>query len=369
MPCRDDAASVNWIRSNEALAEAVASWGNVIGLDTEFQRTDTFFPLPGLYQVIADERVYLLDPLLIDDWSGFVELLENPQVVLIMHACSEDLELMRHHMGAIPSNIFDTQVANAFLSTDFSTSYANLVAARLERELPKHETRSNWLQRPLTSQQLRYAAEDVIYLPELYRVLRAGLRELGRESWFEEMMRERGRYQLNDPEQHYQNNKVAWRLSGGDLAVLQALTAWRERQAMDEDIPRNRVVRDEHLLEFSRMPALSAQQVADTLPKSVARRYTEALIAEHSRGREQPELPRLEAPLSQAQGALGKKLRTIARDQAETLEMSQELLARKRDIEACIRHYRSTGELSPEYSGWREPLVGAAFRQTLEQQA
>jgi ribonuclease D len=114
---------------------------------------------------------------------------------------------------------------------------------------------------------------------------------------------------------------------------------------------------------------LSAQQVADTLPKSVARRYTEALIAEHSRGREQPELPRLEAPLSQAQGALGKKLRTIARDQAETLEMSQELLARKRDIEACIRHYRSTGELSPEYSGWREPLVGAAFRQTLEQQA
>jgi len=367
MPCRDGAASAQWITSNAELADAVAGWGNVIGLDSEFQRTDTFYPLPGLYQVIAGERIYLLDPLCIDDWSEFVELLENPAVTLIMHACSEDLELLRHHMGAIPTNVFDTQIAHAFLSTSFSVSYANLVAEMLGHELPKHETRSDWLQRPLTEQQLRYASEDVVYLPELYRRLRRGLQLKDREDWFRQLMAERGRFQLNDPDSHYQNNKAAWRLNGEDLAVLQALTAWRERCAMEEDVPRNRVVRDEHLLEFARIDELTIEAVRDVLPKSVARRYGEQLVAEHRQGRELPALQRLAQPLSQAQGELSKKLRKIAKAEAQALEFSPELLSRKRDIEACIRHFKDTGELSDEYSGWREPLVGDAFRLVLEQ--
>ena len=242
MPCKADAPSAEWIDSNDALAETVATWGNVIALDTEFLRSDTFFPLPGLYQVNAGGRIYLLDPLRIDDWSGFVELLENPAVVVVMHACSEDLELMRHHMGAIPTTVFDTQVANAFVSRDFSTSYARLVSELLGEDLGKHETRSDWRARPLSERQIRYATEDVVYLPALYQVLQTRLQDLGREGWFAELMNDRGRYVPSDPEQYYRNNKRAWKLSGEDLAVLQRLTAWRERTAMTDDVPRKRIV-------------------------------------------------------------------------------------------------------------------------------
>lgn len=366
MPCKVDAASANWITDDEGLAATVASWGNVIGLDTEFIRTDTFFPMPGLYQIIAGDQIYLLDPLTINDWSGFVELLENPQVVIVMHACGEDLELMRHHMGAIPTNIFDTQVAHAFLSTNFSTSYAKLVSELLGEDLDKHETRSNWRARPLTDDQIGYACEDVIYLPELYRVLREGLRNSGREGWFTEMMRDRGRYHPGDPDQHYRNNKRAWRLAGEELAVLQRLTAWRERLAMTEDVPRKRIVWDEHLLDFARELELTEQTVRDTVPKTIAERYGKQLMAEHRQGREEDPLPRLEQPLSARQAEVGKKLRDVARTSAEGLALSPELLARKRDIEECLRHFLATGELSEAYSGWRQALVGEEFQAILQ---
>lgn len=369
MPCKADAASVNWITSDSELAAATAGWGSVICLDTEFLRTDTFFPLPGLYQVQAENQIFLLDPLTINDWSGFVELLENPQVVIVMHACGEDLELMRHHIGAIPTNIFDTQVAYAFVSTSFSTSYANLVSSLLEVDLPKHETRSDWRQRPLSETQIRYASEDVVYLPELYRVLKADLERTGRESWFNETMQERGRYEPGDPDQHYRNNKRAWRLSGEDLSVLQRLTAWRERRAMDEDVPRNRIVWDEHLIEFAREPQLDADKVWETLPKPIARRYADLLVAEHLEGRSAEPLERLVQPLSQRQGAVSKRLKALARESAESLAFSPELLARKRDIEECIRHFQRTGKLSSAYLGWRHSLVGDQFQTILEAEA
>ncbi len=369
MPCKADAASVNWVSGNEALAETVAGWGNVIALDTEFMRTDTFFPLPGLYQVNAGGNIYLLDPLTIDDWSGFVELLENPQVVVVMHACGEDLELMRHHMGAVPTSVFDTQVAHAFLSTDFSTSYARLVAELLGIDLAKHETRSDWRARPLTDEQVHYASEDVEYLPRLYQQLLDGLRNTGREGWFSEVMSERGRYQPGDPDQHYRNNKRAWRLDGEDLAVLQRLTAWRERCAMAEDVPRKRIVWDEHLLEFAKLTELTEDAVRETVPRSIARRYTEPLISEHQLGRSDEPLPRLEQPLSSRQAQISKQLREVARNCAEKLGFSPELLARKRDIEGCIRAFAASGKLSNDYQGWRSELVAREFLKILEASA
>jgi ribonuclease D len=366
MPCRDGEASVSWIADDAALADAVGTWGSVIGLDTEFQRTNTFFPLPGLYQVNAGGRVYLLDPLAIEDWGSFVDCLEDPRVTVVMHACGEDLELMRHHLGAVPREVFDTQFAHAFLSEDFSTSYANLVSRLLGEELPKHETRSDWLQRPLTSEQIRYAWEDVVHLPRLHAVLKQGLEAKGRYEWFRESMRDRGRFEPNDPDEHYRVNKRAWRLGGADLAVLRILTAWRERRAMEEDVPRKRIVWDEHLLEFARTPELSSGDVWRTLPKPIARRYADEIVAEHQQGRAAPALPRLDQPLTQAQGEVAKALRKAARKRAAELGLAEELLARKRDIEDCVRHYLATGELSPTYSGWREQVLGEEFRRLLE---
>lgn len=367
MPCKADEASVNWVGSDAELAAAAAGWRRVVGLDTEFQRTDTFFPLPGLYQVSCGEDVYLLDPLTIADFSPLLELLEDRRVTKIMHACSEDLELLRHHFGAVPVGLFDTQLANAFVSPHYSVSFTRLVTERLGVELNQHETRSDWLARPLSAEQIRYAREDVYYLPPLHAALSDELQRLGRMDWFREEMDLRGRFALGDPDDYYLNMKHAWRLPGPVRGRLQQLAAWRERQAMAEDRPRNRIVRDEHLQTLAALDDVDDHAIQDVLPRGVARRYGDDLLAAHRQGSELPDAPPApEPPLGAGSAGLVRELRDLARAQAEALDMAPELLCRKREVEACVQHFAATGELSPAFRGWRSELVGEAFRQRLE---
>ena len=366
MPCKAAEVSVDWITSDAALADRAHGWGRVVGLDTEFVRTDTFFPLPGLYQLASGEAVFLLDPLVIDDWTPLLELLEDPSVAKVLHACSEDLELMRHHFGAVPRGLFDTQLANAFLSPDYSVSFTRLVEERLQVTLQQHETRSNWRARPLTDEQVRYAWEDVFYLPPLHEVLHRELQSQGRLSWFREEMDLRGRFELNDPETYYQGVSKAWRLPGPARARLQALCAWRETQAMSEDRPRNRLVRDEHLLALAEQDSVSAQDIEALLPAKIARRYEEPLLAAHARGGETHHPPPAIQPLTRAQSQLVSELRDIGRARAEALGLAPELLSRKREVEACVRLHAATGELPEAYQGWRMEVLGDSFRQRLE---
>jgi ribonuclease D len=309
--------------------------------------------------------VYLIDPLTVDDWRPLVDVLERESTTIVMHACGEDLELMCHHLNAAPTRLFDTQLAHAFVSTDFALSYSNLVRFHLNAELGKPQTRSDWRRRPLTEAQIRYACEDVEHLPQLHRQLADQLESLGRYHWFEETMLVQGRYTPGDPERYYLGMRKAWRFPGEDLAVLRSLTSWRERTAMTENVPRNRVVWDEHLLAFSRELVLQERVVWDLLPKPVARRYAPDIVEVHRSGRSAEPLPRLEPPLTQSQGQVSNKLREVARAEADSYAMSAELLARKREVEHCIRHFARTGELSPGYSGWREELVGDRFRRIL----
>jgi len=365
MLCKADAASAEWIDSDGALAAAAAGWDGVLGLDTEFERTDTFFARPGLYQVCSGAAVYLLDPLEITDFSPLLEVLEDRRVSTVMHACSEDLELLRHHFGAVPVGLFDTQLANAFVTPDYSVSFTRLVQDRLGIELVQHETRSDWLARPLTDEQLRYAREDVLYLPPLYQDLGEALERNGRTAWFREEMDRRGRFELSDPDTYYLSMNKAWRLSGPVRARLQAMAAWREREAMAEDKPRNRIVRDEHLLHLAQLDDLHEDDVREALPRGVARRYENDLLAAFREGAVAEAPPAAPAPLGAAANAVVKALRDVARQRAEALGLAPELLARKREVEACARHYLATGELSEPYRGWREPLVGEDFRRGL----
>ena len=147
----------------------------------------------------SGSQVFLIDPLTVEDWQPFIEFLTDPEAVIVMHACQEDLETLNHHLQVQPTSIFDTQFANAFTGVDYSLSYANLVQRSVGVELRKQETRSNWLQRPLTEEQLAYAADDVIYLVPMYRVLQQTMQESGRAGWFAEDMSTRGKYQEPDP--------------------------------------------------------------------------------------------------------------------------------------------------------------------------
>ena len=357
---------VEWIADNQSLASAVALWQDHIALDTEFIRTNTYYPMPGLYQIATGEDVYLIDPLSIDDWQPFQDYLVDPSTTKIMHACLEDLELLHHHLGINPQNVFDTQYANAFLSADFSLSYGALVERAVGVELLKHETRSNWLQRPLSDEQVKYAVEDVTYLLAMYSALVSSLENLGRAAWFGADMLTRAVYEPGEPMQYYRNVKKAWQLSGPQLAVLQTLCAWRENTARVENVPRSRVIWDDHLFDFSRVEVLASNHVHQALPRGVARRYADLLVEYHRIGRSAQSPGPLPKPLTSAQGSTLKSLRAVARSKADSLGIAPELLARKRDLEACIRHHAERSELSPHYSTWRGELVGEPFLDVLE---
>jgi ribonuclease D len=362
-----DGVEVEWVADDQALARAVAQWQDQIALDTEFIRTNTYFPMPGLYQVASGSQVYLIDPLQINDWQPFVDYLSSTHTVKVMHACLEDLELLHHHLGVTPNNVFDTQFANAFLSADFSLSYTALVERLLGQTLEQHETRSNWLQRPLTDEQIHYAVEDVTFLLPMYDNLLAGLGQTSRVAWYDADMNVRGVYQPVQPDVYYRNIKKAWQLVGQQLAVLQVLCAWRELTARHENVPRNRVIWDEHLFEFARKQELQAGHVHQALPKGVARRYADVLVEQHAMGRDAQAPDALPKPLTTAQGATLKRLRDVARAEAMRLDLAPELLARKKDLEACVRHHADYAELSPHYSSWRSELVGDAFLGILQQ--
>ena len=236
-PCRAAAVSAEdaspvWVASNAALAEAVGGCRGVVGLDTEFQRVHTFFPIAGLYQLASAAGLCLIDPLAIDDWSPLKRLLEDGECVKVMHSCSEDLALIAHHLGVRPRNLFDTQLAYAFLSEHFSLSYGALVEALLGHRLAKHQTRSDWLRRPLSAAQRRYAQEDVAFLPDLHRSLRQRLQAYGRLAWFREEMGRWAQLAANDPDDYFAGLKGAWRLAPAELGALRDLCTWRERKAM-----------------------------------------------------------------------------------------------------------------------------------------
>ena len=356
---------VVWVADDRALEVAVAQWPEYIGLDTEFIRTNTYFPMPGLYQVAAGERVYLIDPVQVKQWQPLVDYLLDPQRTKIMHACLEDLELLHHHLGVTPRNVFDTQYANAFLSEHFSLSYAALVENRLGVSLEKHETRSNWLQRPLSDEQIRYAVEDVTHLLPLYRQMQTKLAEQGRLHWFTADMQLRSDYAPQDPQGYYRNVKKAWKLKGPQLGALRALCAWRENTARTENVPRNRVIWDEHLFNFASITELKQGHVRHALPKGIARRYADALVDQHRLGREGEFPEALPRPLSTQQGALLKALREVALREAESLGIAPELLARKKDLEGCVRHHAEQARLSPDYENWRADLLAAPFNAIL----
>ena len=364
MRYRDDAVSVSWVDSDKGLGEACARFDSIIALDTEFMRTNTYYPVPGLYQIAHGDEVVLIDPQAISLWEPLCEVLVDSNVVKIMHACLEDLELLHHHLGVQLRNVFDTQYANAFVTEKFSLSYAGLVNEQLGVELAKHETRSNWLQRPLSSEQVEYAVEDVIFLERLYEKLNTELEQLDRREWFADDMKEREHYVPVDPSSYYRGLKRGWQLSAAQLKIFQQLVRWREETAQQENVPRNRVVWDEHLFKFARISDLAESHIRAALPGRVAKKYGPGLLAAAQES-SSLDLQPIPTPLNSSQGLLVKELRSVGLDKAAKLNLAPELLCRKKDLEACVRSFALNGELTPLFSTWRFRIIGSHYLDVL----
>ena len=342
--------------------------GDTVGVDTEFMRTRTFYPIPALYQLGGADGVRLIDAQARQSFAPLGALLRDAARTKVMHACSEDLEMIDRHLGLRPVAVVDTQVAHAFLAADISKSYAAVVETYLGLLLSKRETRSDWLRRPLSDRQLAYAKEDAAHLVPLWSLMRERLLALGRLSWFEDEMSMMLARPEPDPREYYRGMKGAGRLRPANLAALRSLATWREREARRRDLPRGYVVRDEVLVAVAEAFPLSRDTLRGILPRGAGRRYADAVLSACAEGwkeHERAPLDPLPAPLSRRERALVKRMREIVRTISESHGMAPELLGRRRLVETCVRRFFATGELPETLLGWRAPLLGERFRELL----
>lgn len=373
------ASSPVHIRDNAQLKACAERWLTqpVLALDTEFMRTETFYPIPGLIQVADDEACYLVDPLEVDDFAPLAQVLSCPDVLKVVHAGSEDMELFRHSYGVLPSPLYDTQVGAAFAGWGFSMGLRRLVAHALDVELDKEETTSDWLQRPLTPEQERYAALDVAYLPTLALMQRHELEQKGRLSWAEEACAEVGQNVAEqdeaDPDTYFQRFSQAWHFDDVRRAALRDLSAWRERTCRKRDLSRNRLLRNQVLLEVAERLPQTINQLDKIVQRGrVVREYGEeilALVKAAPESASQRPPAQIDRPLHYVWNKRLKQMRATGRKAAEKHQVLPEVLLRKRDLDALIRSCDDQGHyhLPPSLSGWRKPLVGDDLLQQIEQ--
>ena len=375
------------IKTNQELNTCCQHWQSkaFLGMDTEFMRVNTFYPQLALIQVNDGDAIYLIDPLGISEWEAFAELMLSPGVIKIFHSCSEDLGVFVRHFGLLPTPLFDTQIANAFLNEGFGLSYQNLVAAQSGHELPKGETRSDWLQRPLTQQQLQYAALDVEYLPAIYLAQKEQLQEQGRLSWVEEdCQRLSGNYReelAQDFSQAYLGFSAAWQLNGEQLRLLKLLAEWREKRARQRDKPKNWIVQDKSILEIARYQpqALQELRAIDSLSVNFIRYEGEAILQLVRQAQDLPPLANdLPRPLSNAQKKLFKKAQALVRQKAESVGLPVEILGRKRLLLAVFNVWLASQSetqqavditsltLPDELLGWRKAILLPVFQELFQ---
>lgn len=357
---------VVWIRDNKTLLDYCRHWQTLplITLDTEFLRETTFYPIAGLIQLSDGKTPYLIDPLTISDWSGFADLLASEHVVKILHACSEDLELLFQltHVQAV--NVFDTQVAAAFLGMGISLGYSTLVKELLQQDINKEEKRSDWLHRPLSSEQEQYAASDVMHLVPLYHYFLKKLPPL-KQDWLLEDTNELAIGFTKQPnfDDLYKKSKQAWRLSRQQLAVLRALYIWREKKAREHDIARGRLLKDNSLFMMAKYLPNNLSHLSKTpeLHPRILRIEGDSLLAIIEQAKNSPEQSwpaLLERPISLSSGSFAKRFKKEVYQEAEALSICPELLWRKKLIKMILY----TVQVHKQYKvpdtliGWRKEI-------------
>lgn len=353
-----DTESIPLINTRAACAEALAVLADapLLAVDTEFMRVDTYYPRFCLLQIGAPGAVYLIDPLGDVDLAGLGAWLAATRQPKLMHAARQDLEVLAAIGAGAPAPLIDTQIAAALLGLSDQIAYAAVVEQYCGVVIDKSQTRTDWAQRPLSADQLRYAALDVTYLLPVWEAMSAALDAQGKRAWLdEECSRLAGARDDNAPA--WQRVKGLTQLEGRSLAVACALAEWREGVARAADRPRNWILRDEILLLLARRLPQRTTELAEVpgLPPATVRRHGDTLLALIAdMALPLPSLPPRPPRLSPEGNRLLAECQQLVRDRATAASVAPTLVAARRDLEQLI-----FGDGAPRFaSGWRAALVG-----------
>ena len=337
-----------------------ATW---IALDTEFLREKTYYPKFCLLQIATLDWVACVDPIALPDLSTLFDAIYNPAIVKVFHSCRQDLEIFFQITGKLPEPIFDTQIAAPLLGFQDNPGYAMLVSSFLNINLSKAHTRADWSKRPLTNDEIDYAADDVIYLCQIYQIMTQKLTELGRIDWLKQDFAE-----LTNPDHYQVQPEKAWlrikgqnKLTGKQLSIIQTVAEWREKTAQAEDRPKNWLLRDELLFDLAKLQPETVTELAAVcgINERAVQRYGKELCQLITDAKNRPPIPLTlkdrPAKKTQQQEAILDILTALVRIRAEENSLNPTILASRKDLEALL--FNGDEECTLLH-GWRFSMAG-----------
>lgn len=335
-----------------------------VTVDTEFLRDNTYYPKLCLVQVADDDGAFAIDPLAEGlDLQPLLDLFANEKVLKVMHACRQDMEIFFNLMDTLPAPIFDTQVAAMVCGFGDSVGYETLVNKITKAQLDKSARYTDWSKRPLSDTQLNYALGDVTYLRDIYRTLQAELEREGRMGWVDEETA-----MLRDPSLYYVKPEDAWKRlkvrtnKPRFLGILKTLAAWREEQAQERDLPRNRVAKDEILFEIAAHPPKDQAGLdrIRSIPKGFSRsRAGKSLMEALQAGLDLPDsdLPKIErAKPRPATPPMADLLKVLLKLKCQEARVAARMVASSQDLETWAAV--PTTDIRAMH-GWRFEIFGA----------
>ena len=352
----------------QSFANEIASqdW---LALDTEFLRERTYRPELCLLQIATPEVVACIDPLALESIDPVLDVIYKPDIIKILHAASQDLEIFYWLRREVPTNLFDTQIAAPLLGYQEQIGYGNLVGEVLGVSLSKSHSRADWTRRPLPKQQVQYAADDVIYLARMYPIMRDKLKQLDRLQWLD------GEWQnLTNPDLYEKPADEVWKrlrgidkLKGGRLSVAQHLAQWRELTARERNLPRNWLLKDDVLTDLSKQMPLTTGELKHIrgLSDGMVKSHGNSIVKTINQAKDKPPIPpddsNRKVKLSPDQDAALDLLTAVAKIHARGLEINPTILAPRKSIEDLIKGNNDTAVMR----GWRGQLIGPALQAVL----
>jgi ribonuclease D len=354
------------IADNQKLAEfcRLQAGADYVTVDTEFIRDNTYWPQLCLIQIAGPEQAAVIDPLAPGlDLSPVLGLLADHRVLKVFHAARQDLEIFFHLAGKVPEPIFDTQVAAMVCGFGEQASFESLAQKLAGIAIDKSSRFTDWSHRPLSERQIRYALDDVVHLRPIYERLKRQLDQNGRAPWLTEEMAV-----LTDPATYRIDPAESWRrlkVRAGKprfLMVLKEIAAWREEEAQRRDLPRNRLIRDEALLEIAAHVPANVDELART--RGLSRAAAEGKVGQgvlaavqRALGRPERDWPRPEPKpdLPSGLAPLIDLLRVLLKTKCEAEGVAQKLVASAADLELIAADDNAK---VPALSGWRRTLFG-----------
>jgi ribonuclease D len=335
-----------------------------VTVDTEFMRETTYWPKVCLIQLAGPDEARVIDPLAEGlSLEPLFELLRNRTVLKVFHAARQDLEIFTKLMGEVPAPLFDSQVAAMVCGFGDQVSYEQLVAKLAGAQVDKSSRFTDWARRPLTEKQVVYALGDVTHLRKIYEKLNAKLQKTGRNEWLADEMA-----LLADPATYEVAPENAWRrlkprtAKGEYLAVLQAVAAWREVEARNRDIPRQRIVRDETVMEIAAHPPKSADDLERM--RGLSKGFAEgkmgtgllaAIAAKLASPKDTWPVLEREPELPRGIGPLVELLKVLLKLKCDDHDVAQKLLANSSDLDKIAADDNAS---VPAMQGWRRELFG-----------